>query len=212
MHIDWVRNFCLAMPHATESVQWGDDLVFKIAGKMFAVLVLEPAKVWVSFKCTPEEFAQLVERPGIIPAPYSARYHWVALETRDALTTAELKTLLRRSYGLVLEKLPKKARAALVMFLAAACCFPILRAQALPGEGMAQHPFLYCGEWQNRSTSQQVMHIVRGGKIVWSYTNPLKGELGDCTMLSNGNIVFSRQFGASEITPDKKIVWNYDGP
>ena len=56
------------------------------------------------------------------------------------------------------------------------------------------------------------MYIVREGKIVWSYTNPLKGELGDCTMLSNGNIVFSRQRGASEITPDKKIVWNYDAP
>ena len=85
-------------------------------------------------------------------------------------------------------------------------------AAPLPGNGMAQHPFLYCGEWQNRSITEQVMHIVRDGKIVWSYTNPLKGELGDCTMLSNGNILFSRQFGASEITPDKKIVWNYDGP
>ena len=84
--------------------------------------------------------------------------------------------------------------------------------QSLPGEGMAQHPFLYCGEWQNRSTSNQVMYIVRGGRVVWSYTNPLKGELGDCTMLANGNIVFSRQFGASEITPEKKIAWNYDGP
>jgi hypothetical protein len=82
----------------------------------------------------------------------------------------------------------------------------------LPGKGLAQHPFLYCGEWQNRSTSQQTIHIVRDGKIVWSYTNPLKGELGDCTMLSNGNIVFSRQFGASEISPDKKIVWDYEGP
>jgi hypothetical protein len=82
----------------------------------------------------------------------------------------------------------------------------------LPGKGLAQHPFLYCGEWQNRSISEQVIYVVRDGKIVWSYTNPLKGELGDCTMLSNGNIVFSRQFGASEITPGKKIVWNYDGP
>jgi outer membrane protein assembly factor BamB len=81
---------------------------------------------------------------------------------------------------------------------------------ALPGKGLAQHPFLYCGEWQNRSTSSQAIHIVRDGKIVWSYTNPLKGELGDCTMLSNGNIVFSRQFGASEITPDKDLVWNID--
>jgi hypothetical protein len=82
----------------------------------------------------------------------------------------------------------------------------------LPGKGLAQHPFLYCGEWQRRSTSDQTMFIVRDGQVVWSYTNPLKGELGDCTRLANGNILFSRQFGASEITPDKKIVWNYDGP
>lgn len=113
MNVAWVRSYCVSMPHATESVQWGNDLVFKIAGKMFAVLVLEPAKVWLSFKCTPDEFADLVERPGIIPAPYSARYHWVALETEDALNVTELKTLLRRSYDLVLEKLPKAKRAAL---------------------------------------------------------------------------------------------------
>jgi predicted DNA-binding protein (MmcQ/YjbR family) len=113
MNIDWVRSYCMSLPHATESVQWGNDLVFKISGKMFAVAVLEPAKVWLSFKCSPEEFAELIERPGIIPAPYSARYHWVALETEDALTVSELKTLLRRSYDMVVEKLPKKARAAL---------------------------------------------------------------------------------------------------
>ena len=56
----------------------------------------------------------------------------------------------------------------------------------LPGKGLSQHPFLYCGEWQNRSLTGQTMHIVRGGKIVWSYTNPLRGEYGDCSMLSNG--------------------------
>jgi DUF971 family protein len=83
---------------------------------------------------------------------------------------------------------------------------------SLPGKGLAQHPFLYCGEWQNQSLLQQTMYIVRGGKVVWTYTNPQKGELGDCTMLSNGNIVFSRQYGASEVTPDKRIVWNYDAP
>lgn len=80
----------------------------------------------------------------------------------------------------------------------------------LPGRGVAQHPFLYCGEWQHRSLINQTMYLVRGGKVVWTYTNPKKGELGDCTRLSNGNIVFSRQFGASEVTPDKRIVWNYD--
>jgi len=79
-------------------------------------------------------------------------------------------------------------------------------------EGLARHPFLYCGEWQGRSVERQVMYLVRDGKVAWTYTNNRKGELGDCTMLSNGNIVFSRQFGASEITPDKKIVWDYDAP
>lgn len=89
---------------------------------------------------------------------------------------------------------------------------PATASMPLPGKGLVQHPFLYCGEWQNQSLQQQVMYLVRDGKVVWTYTNPKKGELGDCTMLSNGNIVFSRQYGASEVTPDKKIVWNYDAP
>ena len=113
MNVDWVRSHCLALPHATESLQWGADLVFKIGGKMFAIMPLETAKVWLSFKCSPEEFAELIERPGIIPAPYMARNYWVSLESEDALAGAEVKRRLRRSYDLVLEKLPKKSRAAL---------------------------------------------------------------------------------------------------
>ena len=110
MTIDSVREYCLSMPQATESIQWGNDLIMKVGGKMFAVMVLEPAPVWISFRCTPEEFAELVERPGIIPAPYAARYNWVALQTRDALSQSELKRQLQRSYDLVVEKLPKKVR------------------------------------------------------------------------------------------------------
>jgi predicted DNA-binding protein (MmcQ/YjbR family) len=113
LRIDWIRRHCLSMPHATESVQWGDKLVFKIGGKIFAILALEPAKVWLSCKCAPEVFAELIERPGIVPAPYLARNHWVALETEDALSAAEIERLIRRSYELVLAKLPKKIRAAL---------------------------------------------------------------------------------------------------
>ena len=83
----------------------------------------------------------------------------------------------------------------------------------LPGRGMAQHPFLYCGEWQHRGRSEQTMYLVKGGQVVWTYSLTGKGEeLGDCTLLSNGNIVFSSRFGASEVTPDKKIVWHYQGP
>jgi predicted DNA-binding protein (MmcQ/YjbR family) len=113
MTIEAVREYCLSFPHATESIQWENDLVLKVGGKMFAVMVLEPARVWISFKCTPEDFAELTERPGIIPAPYAARYHWVALESKDALTNSELKDRLRESYDLVFTKLTKKVRAAL---------------------------------------------------------------------------------------------------
>ena len=114
MDIESVRSFCLALPHTDEKVQWGNDLLFRIGEKMFAVAALEPSHgVALSFKCTPEKFAELVERNGIIPAPYMARHHWVGLETFDALPARELKPLLANSYQMTLEKLPKKLQAAL---------------------------------------------------------------------------------------------------
>lgn len=108
MDVDQLRKICLAFPGATEQIQWGDDLLFKVGGKMFAITPLIPAPVCLSFKVTPEDFAELIERPGIIPAPYLARAKWVALETRDALTVPELTSLLRGSYDLVVAKLPRK--------------------------------------------------------------------------------------------------------
>jgi predicted DNA-binding protein (MmcQ/YjbR family) len=94
-----------------EKVQWGDDLLFRIGEKMFAVVALEPSHgVFLSCKCTPEKFAELVEQDGIIPAPYVARYHWVAFERLDALPEGELKALLKTACQLVHDKLPKKVR------------------------------------------------------------------------------------------------------
>jgi predicted DNA-binding protein (MmcQ/YjbR family) len=113
MDIEWVRQYCLSLPYATEQVQWEDDLVFKVGGKMFAVVPLEPSRLWLSFKCTDEEFADLVERPGIIPAPYLARAHWVALEAEDPLTRAEVQRLLHQAHELVFAKLPKRLQAQL---------------------------------------------------------------------------------------------------
>jgi predicted DNA-binding protein (MmcQ/YjbR family) len=113
MDIEWVRRYCMKLPHTTETVQWGADLVFKIGGKMYAMVALEPAPVCMAFKCSPEDFAELTERPGVIPAPYLARAQWVALESQEALPAAEIKKLLRKSYELVLARLPKKTQAAL---------------------------------------------------------------------------------------------------
>ncbi len=111
MDIESVRKFCLSLPHVTEGVQWDNDLLLRIGNKMFAVVALEPASDHVlSFKCTPEKFAELVEQEGVIPAPYVARYHWVALERFDVLPESELKELLTKSYELVRDKLPRKIR------------------------------------------------------------------------------------------------------
>src|SRR6266849_5544177 len=109
-YIDWVRAFCLSLPHTTEDGQWEHDLLFRIVGKMFFVANMEPALVptKIAFKCTPEKFAELVEIEGIIPAPYMARNHWVAMIEMDALRQSEIKELIQESYRLVLEKLPKK--------------------------------------------------------------------------------------------------------
>ena len=113
VNIEQLRKLCLSFPAVTEQIQWGDALLFKVAGKMFAVASLEPARVWLSLKVTPEGFAELTERPGIIPAPYLARAKWIGLESREALSTAELAPLLRSSYDLVVAKLPRKTRDAI---------------------------------------------------------------------------------------------------
>jgi predicted DNA-binding protein (MmcQ/YjbR family) len=117
MNVDRVRKICLALPGATEQITWGDDLTFRVAGKIFAVTVLVPAPVWLSFKCSPENFAELTERAGIIPAPYLARAQWVALQDKEALPEQEIAILLRESYEMVFAKLPKKTRDAILLKL-----------------------------------------------------------------------------------------------
>jgi predicted DNA-binding protein (MmcQ/YjbR family) len=108
MNLDSIRALCLSFPHTTEQIQWGDDLLFKVAGKMFAVMCLEPASVVLSFKCSDKNFVELLENEGVIPAPYMARNKWVALQRFDALASTQLAELLRQSYELVFAKLPKR--------------------------------------------------------------------------------------------------------
>lgn len=110
LNIESIRKYCLSLPHATESVQWGADLVFKIGGKIFTVVGIESVPMQFSLKCTPEEFARLIELEGISPAHYVARYHWVTISGPATLGATETKRLIRKSYDLVWEKLPKKVR------------------------------------------------------------------------------------------------------
>jgi hypothetical protein len=87
-----------------------------------------------------------------------------------------------------------------------------------PGKGAAQHPFLYAGEWDTRKPQEQSIFIVREGKIVWQYSMPIKTPTGgnqefdDATLLSNGNVIFSRMSGAGMVSPEKRILWDYPAP
>ena len=110
MTVETVRTICGALPEVTEDVKWGADLCFCVAKKMFVVVNLEPPHQ-LAFKCTPESFAELIERPGIIPAPYMARNMWVMeQELGESLDRRELSALVRTSYDLVVSKLPKSKR------------------------------------------------------------------------------------------------------
>jgi predicted DNA-binding protein (MmcQ/YjbR family) len=113
MDIEAIRKYCLRFPHTTEVVQWGGALCFKVDGKLFVVAAMEIVPQRISFKCTPENFAELCERPGIIPAPYMARAQWVSLERLNALADSELREMIAESYRLVWERLPKKRQAEL---------------------------------------------------------------------------------------------------
>lgn len=109
MNLERLRAHCLSFPGVTEHIQWGSDLVFKVGGKMMAVAATEPgAAPCVSFKCSDEGFAELVEQDGVVPAPYLARAKWVALERYDALSDREIEGRLAEAYRIVLSKLPKK--------------------------------------------------------------------------------------------------------
>ena len=107
MTLDGLREICKALPGATEDVKWGQDLCFCVGGKMFAAVNLEPPHQ-LGFKCTPEDFAELTEREGIVPAPYLARAMWVQeTELGVALDRKELTTLMQSAYELVVARLPK---------------------------------------------------------------------------------------------------------
>jgi outer membrane protein assembly factor BamB len=85
---------------------------------------------------------------------------------------------------------------------------PAGTSQTLPGNGLAQHDFLYAGESKNRRA-----FIVRKGKVVWSYDDPTgRGEISDAVLLSDGNLLLAHQFAVQLISPEKKVLWNLDAP
>jgi predicted DNA-binding protein (MmcQ/YjbR family) len=107
MTIESLRTFCLSLPDVTEDIKWESDLCFSTGGKMFCVTAAD-VESGVSFKVNEAEYREMVQREGIIPAPYLARHKWVYVLEFLWLTDAEWEHYIRQSYDLVRSKLPKK--------------------------------------------------------------------------------------------------------
>lgn len=114
MTTEAIAQFCLQLPGAREDLKWGKTRVFSVAGnKMFAVLDFMGGGL--AFKVDNELFLGFVDRPGIRPAPYLARAHWISMAIPVPLSEAELQQLLRRSHQLVVRKLPKIRQVGLLL-------------------------------------------------------------------------------------------------
>lgn len=129
MNADRVRHLLLALPHVVETVQWGDNLVFwvgdkAIGGRMFALLAFDAAPAspiratqpLLSFAAAgPAAYDDLLEREGLVPAPYFARIKWVSVTAWDALSPPEWVDLLAAAHARVLAQHTPKVRGTLAL-------------------------------------------------------------------------------------------------
>lgn len=114
MRFEALYDHCASLPHATVSVQWGDHNVFKVGGKMFAIVTQDlDLGFRLSIKADPEEFDALCGEHGVRPAPYMARNMWVQIVADNSVGPDRLRELVSRSRDLVFEKLPPRQQQAL---------------------------------------------------------------------------------------------------
>ena len=124
MDAEQVRKFLIKLPHAAETMQWGANLVYwvgpkELGGKMFALMNLDEEREvrksmpLLAFYAGKERYHELLEVEGVLPAPYLARAHWVALENWDVFRRPALEELLTKAHAGVAERLPRRTREAL---------------------------------------------------------------------------------------------------
>ena len=115
MHLDAFRDHCLAKPGATEGFPFGEQaLVFKVAGKMFALLRLEAIPPEATLKCDPERAVELRERyASVEPGSHMNKRHWNTVGLRGDVPGPLLRELVDESYALVVAGLTRRQREAL---------------------------------------------------------------------------------------------------
>jgi len=112
MNIELVREFCLKKKGVTEGFPFNDTaLVFKVAGKMFALLDLSEDSKGISLKCDPELAVELREQhPEVTPAWHFNKQHWNGISLQGNISNHQLKDWIDHSYNIVVDSLPKSKR------------------------------------------------------------------------------------------------------
>ena len=110
MNIEEIREYCLSKPGVTEGLPFNDTaLVFKVMGKMFALLDLSEESRGITLKCDPELAVELREQhPEVTGAWHFNKHHWNGVDLRGNISFNQLKEWIDHSYDLVAESLPRK--------------------------------------------------------------------------------------------------------
>ena len=111
MNIEALREYCLSLPQVTEDFPFDETtLVFRIGGKIFAMVDLERTE-WFVLKCHPDYAVELRDRhPEIAPAWHMNKKHWNQLNLFGSLPDALVQALVRHSYNEVVKKMPRKLK------------------------------------------------------------------------------------------------------
>jgi len=112
MDLEQFREYCLEKIAATESMQFGEGvLVFKVAGKIFALAALDEIPATVNLKCDPDLALALRDRyEQVQPGYHMNKKHWNTVEIDSGVPEAELRKMIEHSYDLVVHALPKAQR------------------------------------------------------------------------------------------------------
>lgn len=109
---DQVIAACVGKPGATEDYPFGDSVaVFKVGGRMFALVPLGPSPGTVSLKCDPVLAETLRARyPAITPGYHLNKRHWNTVQLDGTVPDEEVIDLIDHSYDLVVARLPRSQR------------------------------------------------------------------------------------------------------
>jgi predicted DNA-binding protein (MmcQ/YjbR family) len=110
MTIEDIQALCKKFPHVTEDIKWETHLCYCVGGKIFIITNPDGSPVTASFKVSDEDFTELSERDGFMPAPYLARYKWIYVDNIRRFTKREWTRYLEAAYKLVASKLPAKTK------------------------------------------------------------------------------------------------------